>query len=54
MNYTNLTEAQRERACIIWVEVYNRDEDRWEDAMKDAVRGKQEDAMNDETPWWLK
>jgi len=57
MTYAQLTEAQQERACIIWEGEYGCKESEWETAIY-AAQGKkearQEDAMNDETPWWLK
>ena len=57
MTYAQLTEAQQERACIIWEGEYGCKESEWETAINDAQgkkEARQEDAMNDETPWWLK
>ena len=41
MTYTDLTEAQQERACIIWEGHYGCDESKWMDAIRDAVSGRE-------------
>jgi len=41
MTYDQLTEAQQERACIIWEGHYGCDESKWHDAIRDAVSDKE-------------
>jgi len=52
MTYTDLTEAQQERACIIWEGHYGCDESRWQDAVEDAANGQNEKQAGD-LPDWL-